>query len=142
MPNTDLPAMKFAAAMIAKIKNGEKTVTRRPIKTFPAFIEDFYIGTYFTAEGEVLMQSDAFTHLCRYKVGEHVRIDGSDIVFKITQIGVEQLRHAVYPDHLQEEGFSHAHDFIEFWDSVYGDTEYAFSDERWVWVYVFEVLNR
>ena len=119
-----MKTIKFDKQFNQLILDGTKTQTRRPMKTDTS----------------------------KYKKGDVVLIEGTDIKIEIKQVRDDKLQ-VLSPKDVSEElgtiinkNAISVEDFtnmlIKFkniWDKFYGDTEWKFDNDPYVWVYEFEV---
>jgi len=115
-----MKTIKFTNEMIERILEGKKTETRRPIKGQP-----------------------------KYTLGREYRIEGTDIVVYIKDISAHELQDMSYArGDYWSEGIIPRHDrnceiqqFMDIWNGIYGDTEYSWRNNPFVYVYTFKLVK-
>jgi len=112
--------IKFTHEMIECIINGRKTETRRPIKGQP-----------------------------KYDIGYKYCIQGTNTIILFESVIAHKLQDMSYDrGDYWDEGIIPRHDrnceikqFVDIWDEIYGDTQYCWRNNPFVYAYRFEVVK-
>lgn len=119
------------------VLRGDKTQTIRPLKPQPSEVsEDFLIYGHMEGSEIRIWRSD---FPCPYGSAGDLLVyhfEGNSAPFytgKIVSCDIARL-HSLSDEQIQQDGFSSREEFIEFWESIYGQTEYAYHFDPAVWV--------
>ena len=146
--------ISFRADMIGLILSGKKTVTIRPMKPQPKNVEEhdgLFLKTYFSWQERDLSEKGSEWLYNRYphgRIGEVMTVrERNDIQLRIIDIRVSKLHHIDrnwwFMDGLtfdirvfggEDKSYYH-------WQGFYGDTEYRWANNPWVWVIEFELMK-
>ncbi len=144
----------FREDMIDLILSGKKTVTIRPMNPQPEKTEEhngLFQKTYWEWKG-IDLSEKCFDWLCeRYphgRTGDVITIRGrNDIQLKIRDIRIERL-HNIDRNWWKMDGltfdirvFGGEEKIYYHWQGFYGDTEYRWANNPWVWVVAFELVE-
>lgn len=156
--------IKFTSEMLDQLELGRKIQTRRPVNPQPQHDDmhqsvdaphagydrwSWWAGNY--------TQTIYHSTDCPYgSKGSILKVDDSDLCIEITKIRVERVQE-ISEDDVRRKGGPKSHRsidsvsrsfgyknwpqswFAQTWDSIYGETEYKWDLNPWVWVIEFNV---
>ena len=148
--------ISFRADGIDLILSGKKTVTIRPMKPQPKSVEEhdgLFLKTYFSWQERDLSEKGSEWLCNRYphgRIGECMTVrERNDIQLRIIDIRVSKLHHVDLNWWLMD-GLTfdirvcrceNKDKSVHHWDSFYGDTEYHWANNPWVWVVEFKLVE-
>lgn len=146
----------FRDDMLDRVLAGKKTVTIRPMKPQPVQINDLSENglsgrMYMLWQGADLPEKGRewlFEQYPHGQVGDVMTVrDRPDIKLKITDIQAMRL-HRIEREIWNKDGVSYplysmgGIDLIYYhWQGFYGNTEYQWKNNPWVWVIEFELVK-
>lgn len=157
-------SIKFTSEMRDQLGLGRKIQTRRPVKPQPQH-DDMHqsVDAPHTGFNHWSWWAGSYTQSiyhstdCPYGAkGTVLPVEDSDLCIEITKIRVERVQD-ISEDDARREGGPSSHNsidsvsrsfgyknwpqswFAQTWDSIYGETEYKWDQNPWVWVIDFNV---
>lgn len=125
--------MLFKSELIEKIKAGDKTQTRRPVKPGQEFVVDHRNGDSIV--------SGRPSNRTLYRVGQDYAVQpgrGKPQVARILITWIQRQRLGdISEDDARCEGFPGSAAFIDYWTKLYG----VFDPDILVWVLCFELVE-
>lgn len=118
------------------LTTGSKNITRRPLKPQPTFVDDMRLqfGEGEGHETSVWVED----YPCQFGEPGDLAIfyfEGNGQSFqeaKVLEKTIERLLDAT-EDEARKEGFETLAEMIDFWDKIYGETEFSSHFNPWVW---------
>lgn len=146
--------ISFRADMIDLILSGKKTVTIRPMKPQPKRIGEYdglFLKTYFSWQEKDLSEKGSEWLLRQYPKGEAGDVmsirEMAETKLEIVDIHVARL-HGIDCDIWKKDGVDYPLCIVSgidrsyyHWQGFYGDTEYRWANNPWVWVIEFELVK-